>query len=316
MANVKKIRLPSNTTYNIGDYRIPDLTTSDAGKILKVNSTGSAFEIAQEAVQSVNGQTGTVSLTIPTATSQLTNDSGYITINDVPPGTVYAAGTGLSLTNSTFNHSNSVTAKTTQAVYPIAYDAQGHITGSGNAVTIPTTASQIAVADTEATSYGNVQVAIETIEGDVLSLASSIPERTSDLTNDSGFITSAQAPVQSVNGQTGTVTLTAANVGAIATPSSATNGQVLTYNGTTWVASTPAAGGTQKVTKTITGDGNTINFTFSTSDVVALAPGIVQVYDSTGKMIVTDITFTTTSLIVGFDEAPTTGTTYTVVIIG
>ena len=52
------------------------------------------------------------------------------------------AGTGISLSNNsgavTFNHSNSVTAKSTQAVYPITFDAQGHITGSGTAVTIPT----------------------------------------------------------------------------------------------------------------------------------------------------------------------------------
>lgn len=34
-----------------------------------------------------------------------------------------------------------------------------------------------------------------------------IPSKVSDLTNDSGFITAAQAPVQSVNGQTGAVTL-------------------------------------------------------------------------------------------------------------
>ena len=34
-----------------------------------------------------------------------------------------------------------------------------------------------------------------------------IPTKTSDLNNDSGFITAAGAPVQSVNGQTGTVTL-------------------------------------------------------------------------------------------------------------
>jgi len=38
----------------------------------------------------------------------------------------------------TIGHTNSVTAKTTQALYPITYDAQGHITGSGTAVTIPT----------------------------------------------------------------------------------------------------------------------------------------------------------------------------------
>lgn len=35
-----------------------------------------------------------------------------------------------------------------------------------------------------------------------------IPTKTSDLNNDSGFITSAQAPVQSVNGQTGAVVTT------------------------------------------------------------------------------------------------------------
>ena len=47
---------------------------------------------------------------------------------------------------------------------------------------------------------------------------SAIPTKTSDLTNDSGFITSA--PVISVNGQTGAVSLTASDVGAL--PSSTT----------------------------------------------------------------------------------------------
>ena len=44
---------------------------------------------------------------------------------------------------------------------------------------------------------------------------SAIPTKTSDLTNDSGFITSA--PVTSVNGQTGAVSLTASDVGALPT---------------------------------------------------------------------------------------------------
>ena len=39
-----------------------------------------------------------------------------------------------------------------------------------------------------------------------------IPTKTSDLTNDSGFITSAGAPVQSVNSKTGTVSLTTADI--------------------------------------------------------------------------------------------------------
>ena len=57
---------------------------------------------------------------------------------DVDSNTTYSAGTGISLSGTTINHSNSVTAQTTQAVYPIKIDAQGHISGYGSAVTIPT----------------------------------------------------------------------------------------------------------------------------------------------------------------------------------
>lgn len=69
--------------------------------------------------------------TTPTWTVAQTNIDGAIT----------AAGTGLSKSGSTINHSNSVTAKTTQALYPIAFDAQGHITGSGTAITNATTST-------------------------------------------------------------------------------------------------------------------------------------------------------------------------------
>lgn len=44
-----------------------------------------------------------------------------------------------------------------------------------------------------------------------------IPTAVSELANDAGYITAAQAPVQSVNGQTGAVQLTASDVGAIST---------------------------------------------------------------------------------------------------
>lgn len=135
----------------------------------------------------------------------------------------------------------------------------------------------------------------------------------------SGYITSAQAPVQSVNSQTGAVTLTAANVGAIATPSSATSGQVLTYNGTTWVASSPASGGTQKVTKTITGDGSTFRFTIDDANVLPLYPGIVQIYDSNWNVVNVDTQFSANGIVILFDNidaVPAVGTTYTVVIIG
>lgn len=57
---------------------------------------------------------------------------------------VWTAGTGLSKSSNTLNHSNSVTAQTTQAVYPIKIDAQGHISAYGSAVTniVQTTATQ------------------------------------------------------------------------------------------------------------------------------------------------------------------------------
>jgi len=83
--------------------------------------------------------------------------SGYEWVQIIPSGsngTTYTAGTGLSLSGTTINHSNSVTAKTTQAVYPIKFDAQGHITGSGNAVTI----SDTKVTQTNSSGNANYRV--------------------------------------------------------------------------------------------------------------------------------------------------------------
>lgn len=55
-----------------------------------------------------------------------------------------------------------------------------------------------------------------------------IPTKTSQLDNDSGYITAVQAPVQSVNNKTGTVSLTASDVSAIPSTLTGTVGQVLT----------------------------------------------------------------------------------------
>jgi len=55
--------------------------------------------------------------------------------------TTYTNGTGLSLSGTTFNHSNSVTAQSTQAIRKFSYDAQGHVTGS-TSVTVDTTPTE------------------------------------------------------------------------------------------------------------------------------------------------------------------------------
>lgn len=70
-----------------------------------------------------------------------TNPNGYTsnkgTVTNVSAGAGLTISAGTSSVNPTLAHSNSVTAQTTQAVYPIKIDAQGHISGYGSAVTIP-----------------------------------------------------------------------------------------------------------------------------------------------------------------------------------
>lgn len=72
-------------------------------------------------------------------------------------GSSYSAGTGISIANDTINHSNSVIAQSTQSIRPIAIDSEGHISSYGSPVLIPT--------------------------------------KTSDLTNDSGYLTPATLPI-------------------------------------------------------------------------------------------------------------------------
>lgn len=100
-----------------------------------------------------------------TATNGTTYDikdtiSGYTT--NTGTVTKVTAGTGLSIgstsggnftTSGTINHTNSVTAQTTQAVYPIKIDAQGHISAYGNAITIPSDVNVTNTAVTATSTY-------------------------------------------------------------------------------------------------------------------------------------------------------------------
>lgn len=80
------------------------------------------------------------------ATTVTSDANGNITISstDTNTNTTYSAGTGLSLSGTTFNHKNSVTAATAQGdasktltfggtftIPTVTYDAQGHITAKG-----------------------------------------------------------------------------------------------------------------------------------------------------------------------------------------
>lgn len=69
----------------------------------------------------------------------VTDASGNITTESKPvipdvSGKIDTAGTGLSKSGTTLNHSNSITAQTSTVFKKIKYDAQGHITGTGDVV--------------------------------------------------------------------------------------------------------------------------------------------------------------------------------------
>lgn len=66
---------------------------------------------------------------------------------------IQSAGSGLSKDGTTLNHSNSVTAKTSEGFAAITYDAQGHITGSTAATT-----AQLAALDSGVTSTDVAQI--------------------------------------------------------------------------------------------------------------------------------------------------------------
>lgn len=62
---------------------------------------------------------------------------------------IQSAGSGLSKDGTTLNHSNSVTAKTTEGFAAITYDAQGHITGSTAATTAQLAALNSGITSTD-----------------------------------------------------------------------------------------------------------------------------------------------------------------------
>lgn len=168
----------SNLTFDGTTYDIVDETsgyTKNTGTITKVKTTAGAHT-------TIEVSSGEASFNVPTNTSHLTNDSGFLTSSDIS-GKIDTAGTGLSKSGTTLNHSNSVTAQTTQAVYPIKIDAQGHISAYGSAVTIPVLPANIV--NTITTTAGTHST-LSSATGDV---SFNVPTKTSHLTNDSGFVT-------------------------------------------------------------------------------------------------------------------------------
>lgn len=132
-------------------------------------------------VTSVNGSTGAVTVNVPTKTSDLTNDSGFITSAPVTSVNGQTGAVSISVPTKTSDLTNDSGFLTSA---PVA-----SVNGQTGAVSL------------DASDVG------------ALPDSTTIPSKTSQLTNDSGFLTSA--PVTSVNTKTGAVSLTASDVGAL-----------------------------------------------------------------------------------------------------
>ena len=145
---------------------------------------------------------------IPTKTSQLNNDSGYITANDVPVKSVDGA-TGDVVTNAVKTTTQTLTdaqkqqARTNIGAGTSSFD--GDYNSLVNKPTIPTKTSQLTNDSGFITDAALTGYAKTT----------DIPTKTSQLENDSYYITASEAPVTSVNSKTGAVQLNASDVGAL-----------------------------------------------------------------------------------------------------
>lgn len=226
-------------------------------------------------VDSVNGMTGDVVLNaddvgalpnttiIPSKTSQLINDSGYITASGAPVQSVDGE-TGAVVTNA---------IKTTQQSLSDAQKTQART---------------------------NIGAGTSSFDGNYNSLSGkpTIPSNTSQLNNDSGFITSENAPVKSVNGKTGDVTLNAADVGLGNVDNikqySASNPPpypVVSVNGKTGgvnlVANDVGAVSTDNITQTLGTSTTKVPSEKAVSDAIEASGGgdmLKSVYDATGAI--------------------------------
>lgn len=174
-------------------------------------------------VTSVNGKSGDVTLTasdvgalpsttkIPSATSDLTNDSGYITAADAPVQSVDGQ-TGDVVTNAVKTTAQTLTdAQKAQARTNIGAGTSSFSGAYDDLTGKPTIPSKTSELDNDSGFITNAALAPYAKTADV-------PTKTSQLNNDSGFVdaagASAAAPVQSVNAKTGAVVLTQDDVGS------------------------------------------------------------------------------------------------------
>lgn len=233
-----------NTGATGADGITPTLSSEKVGKTTTIKYTDKNHTSGNDVLATIlDGQDGTGAGTVTS-----------IGISNATNGGLTVSGSPISTTGTiTVGHTNILTnAQTTQAVYPIKIDKNGHISAYGSAVSIPTATNTSPKMDGEATVGSETTWA----KGDHI--------HPTDTTRQAKITASG---ILKGNGS-GTISEASAGTDYIAPPSSPNNGNILTYNGTSWVASAPAFVPTSR---TINSKALSSNITLNASDVGALS---------------------------------------------
>lgn len=139
-----------------------------------------------------NALSGKLNSNLVTANKMLvTGNNGDVELADKPvipdiSGKIDTAGTGLSKSGTTLNHSNSISAQTSTVFKKIKYDGQGHITGTANvtASDLPSHNHNIADVDHLLDTLDNLDDRIINLESiKAIEVVSSLPTASADTMN-------------------------------------------------------------------------------------------------------------------------------------
>lgn len=170
----------NNTTYSGMTDAEYQAGTGTSNRLITPARLKAAIEL-HAPVQSVNGQTGAVTVNVPTKTSDLTNDSGFITSAPVTSVNGQTGAVTISVPTKTSDLTNDSGFLTSAPVESV----------NGQTGTVNLDASDVGALPSN-TSIPSKTSDLTNDSGFITSAA--LPTKTSDLTNDSGFITASAVP--------------------------------------------------------------------------------------------------------------------------
>lgn len=309
------IALPEGTLPEVSDATKGWYLSNDGERVYWAEVQGGGGEGAIDAIE-VNG----VEQPIVNKTAQLTVDKTTVGLGNVdntsdadkPVSTAQANAIAQVQDNLDLLSSNLADGTTKVKTAETADSVEW--TGVKNAPAIPTKTSEL-----ENDSGFITDAAL-----DDYAKTADIPTKVSQLDNDSGYITAEQAPVQSVNGQTGAVTIDVPDPYALPVASVDTLGGVkpetktddmttvvgVDADGKLWVkASGGGGGGTGDGDKSFTFTQSVAAETWSITHNLGKYPS-VTVVDSGGNVVIGDVEYTSVNALTCTFSAPFSGKAY------